>query len=140
MTPPLDVLQSSLEVGDPAPILAILAEETELHSPALIGPRYRGRDLVSSIITAAMHVLEDVRVTDRLQGDEGTAGVIFDARVGERPSQGLILLRTTATQVSDVTLFLRPLAALRAFVSRMGELGAQPALDAAEADPGTQCR
>lgn len=135
MTSPLDVVQFSLEVGDPAPILAILAEDIELHSPALIGPRYRGRDLVASIITAAMHVLEDVRVTDRLHaGEDTTAGVVFDARVGEVPSQGLILLRTTATQVSDLTLFLRPLAALRAFVSRMGKLGAQPALDVGELD------
>jgi hypothetical protein len=133
VTSALDVVQSALEVGDPAPILAILAEESELHSPALIGPRYRGRDLVGSIITAAMQVLEDVRVSDRLHASQGaTAGVVFDARVGELPAQGLILLRATATQISEITLFLRPLPALRAFVSHMGELGAQPALDAGE--------
>ena len=133
MASALDVVQSAFEVGDPAPILAILAEDIELHSPALIGPRYQGRDVVAPIVTAAMRVLEDVRVTDRLRASDGaTAGVVFDARVGELPSQGLILLRTTATQVSDITLFLRPLAALRAFVSRMGELGAQPALDVGE--------
>ena len=133
MTSPLDALQIGLEARDPAPILAMLPQEIELHSPALIGPRYRGHDLVASIITAAMHVLEDVRVTDLLDAGEGAAaGVVFDARVGQLPSQGFILLRTTDTQVSDITLFLRPLPALRAFVSRMAELGAQPALDARE--------
>jgi len=54
------------------------------------------------------------------------------AAVGELPSQGFILLRITGGYISELTLLLRPLPALRAFVSGMAELGAQPALDAGE--------
>ncbi len=48
----------------------------------------------------------------------------------ERPSQGVILLRMSGEHISELTLPLRPLAALRAFASAMAELGAQPAVDA----------
>lgn len=133
MNSALETLRAAVEARDAGPILAMFSEEVQLHSPALMGPEYRGRELVSSIVTAAMDVLEAIRVTDLLgAGDGATGGVVFDARVGELPSQGFILLRTRGDQVSEITLLLRPLPALRAFVSRMGELGAQPALDARE--------
>lgn len=130
----LEILRSSLEARDPIPVLATCIEDVQLHSPALIGPEYRGRDLVASIVTAALQVLEEVHVTDLLRApDATTAGVVFDARVGEQPSQGFILVRTKEDHIGELTLLLRPLPALRAFVSRMAELGAQPALDARKA-------
>jgi hypothetical protein len=129
--PALETLRSAFETGDPEPILATFADDVQLHSPALIGPEYRGRDVVTSIVRPAMQVLEDVRVTDLVQtGDGATGGVVFDARVGELPAQGFVLLRSKGERVSEITLLLRPLPALRAFVARMGELGAKPALDA----------
>lgn len=131
----LETFPSALGAGDPAPVLASLAEDVELHSPALIGPEYRGRDLVGSIVTAAMQVLEEVRVTDLLRAPEAsTAGLVFEARVGEEPAQGFLLLRTKGDHLAEITLLLRPLPALRAFVSAMADLGAKPALDAAARD------
>jgi hypothetical protein len=129
--PALETLRSAVEAADPTPIVATFADDIQLHSPALIGPEYRGRDLVASIVTPAVQILEDVRVTDVLEaGDGGTGGVVFDAHVAGEPAQGFVLLRTKGERVSEITLLLRPLAALRSFVARMGELGAQPALDA----------
>jgi hypothetical protein len=131
----LETFRSALEAGDPAPVLASFAEDVQLHSPALIGPEYRGPDLVGSIVTAAMHVLEEARVTDVLRAPHaGTAGLVFDARIGEEPAQGFVLLRTRGDHVGEITLLLRPLPALRAFVSAMADLGAKPALDAAARD------
>ena len=44
-----------------------------------------------------MQVLEDVHVTDLLRAaDPATGGIVFDARVVELPSQGLLRLRTKA--------------------------------------------
>ena len=129
--PALETLRSAFPAGNPAPLVATFADDVQLHSPALIGPEYRGRDVVASIVTPAMRVLEDVRVTDLVEtGDGVTGGVLFDARVGDQRAQGFVLLRTKGDQVSEITLLLRPLSALRAFVTRMGELGAQPAIDA----------
>ena len=127
----LAIFRAALEAGDPAPIVATFSDDVELHSPAIIGTAYRGPDLVSSIVTAAMEVLEDVRVADILHAeDAATAGVVFEARVRDLLAQGFMLLRTEDDCITELTLLLRPLAALRAFVSAMAALGAQPALDA----------
>ncbi len=127
----LATLRSALEAGDPAPIVAAFCQDIQLHSPAIIGPEYRGADLVASIVTAAMQVLEEVRVTDVLHAEDAVSGgLVFDARVRDLPSQGFMLLRARDAHISELTLLLRPLAALRAFVSAMADLGAQPALDA----------
>ena len=78
-----------------------------------------------------MQVLEEVRVTDLLHDEDGlTVGFVFEARVGRLPSQAFMLLRTNGDRISELTLLLRPLAALDAFVRAMADLGAQPALDA----------
>jgi hypothetical protein len=84
----LEILRAALEAGDPAPMVAAFSDDVELHSPAIIGPEYRGADLVASIVTAAVQVLEEVRVTDVLHAeDAATAGVVFGARVRESPSR-----------------------------------------------------
>ncbi len=51
-------------------------------------------------------------------------------RCSELPSQGFLLLRTRDESLTELTLLLRPLPTLGAFVSAMAELGAPPALDA----------
>ena len=129
----LETLRSALEARDPEPVVAAFARDIQLHSPAIIGPEYRGADVVASIVTAAMHVLEGVRVTDIVHADDAaTAGIMFDARVRELPCQGFVLLRTSGEYIQQLALLLRPLPALRAFVSAIAELGAQPALDAGD--------
>lgn len=129
----LHTVWAAVEAAQPAPVLATFADDVQLHSPALIGPEYRGRDLVASIVTPAMQILGKARVTDVLQaGDGATGSVVFETRIGNEPAQGVVLLRTTGQQVREITLLLRPLPALRAFVARMAELGAKPALDSGQ--------
>ena len=132
--PALETLRSAFEAADPAPILATFADDVQLHSPALMSPPdYRGRKEVGSIVTLAIRVIENVRVTDLLESADSQTGVaVFEARIGELPAQGVVMLRTQNNRVAEITLLIRPLPALRAFVTRMGELGAQPALDAPE--------
>lgn len=127
----LETVRSALEAADPGPVLAIFTDDVQLHSPALIGPEYRGRDLVASIVTPAMQVLGRARVTDVLRTDDGASGtVVFDALIGTEVAQGVVLVRAKGERVSEITLLVRPMAALKAFVTRMAELGAKPALDA----------
>jgi hypothetical protein len=127
----LETVRSGLEAADPGPVLAIFTDDVQLHSPALIGPEYRGRDLVASIVTPAMQVLGRARVTDVLRSDDGATGtVVFDAVIGTEVAQGVVLMRAEGERVSEITLLVRPMAALKAFVTRMAELGAKPALDA----------
>ena len=133
--PALETLRSAFQAGDPAPILATFDDDVQLHSPALMSPPdYRGRNVVGPIVTLAMRVIENVRVTDLLESSDAlTGGAIFEARIGGQPAQGVVMLRTKDNRVTEITLLIRPLPALRAFVTRMGELGAQPAIDAPKA-------
>ena len=128
----LETLRSAFEAADPAPILATFADDVQLHSPALTSPPdYRGREVVGQIVTLAVRAIENVRVTDLLESsDAQTGAAVFEARVGGLPAQGIVMLRGQDDRVAELTLLIRPLPALRAFVTRMGELGAQPALDA----------
>ena len=133
----LEAARTGMTTADPAPIIATFADDVQLHSPALTSSDYRGRQLVGSIVAAALQALENVRVTEVMRSAEGTTGgLVFDARVRGLSAQGFVLLRTQGDRVREITLLLRPLPALRAFVERMGELGAQPALDAGEEPPG----
>ena len=127
----LEALRAGMTASDPAPILATFDDDVQLHSPALISSDYRGRQIVDSIVTAALQALEGVRVTDVVRSeDRATGGFVFDARVRDQSAQGFVLVRMDGDRVREITLLLRPVAALRAFIERMGELGAQPALDA----------
>ena len=127
----LHTVWAALQSADPGPLLAAFTDDVQLHSPALIGPEYRGRAVVAPIVTAAVRVLGAARVTDVLTAGDGTTGsVVFETRIENEPAQGVVLLRTRAAQVSEITLLLRPFPALRAFVAQMGALGAKPALDA----------
>lgn len=82
--PALKTLRSAFEAGDPAPILATFDDDVQLHSPALMSPPdYRGPKVVGPIVTLAMRVIENVRVTDLLDSSDALTGAaIFEARIG----------------------------------------------------------
>ncbi len=127
----LEKVRGAMEAADPGAVVATFTDDVQLHSPALVSPEYRGRDLVASIVTPAMQVLGAARVTDILRSDDGATGtVVFDTMIGTEAAQGVVLLRAEGEQVREITLLIRPMPALRAFVTRMAELGAKPALDA----------
>jgi hypothetical protein len=129
----LQTVWAGLGEGDPEPVLATFAHDVQLHSPALMDAEYRGRALVASIVTPAMQVLGKARVTHVLRAGDGTTGsVVFETRIGNEPTQGVVMVRMRGEQIGEITLLLRPLPALRAFVTRMAELGAKPALDAGQ--------
>lgn len=129
----LETVRGAMEAADPGAVISTFANDVQLHSPALIGPEYRGRALVASIVTPAMQILGKARVTDVLRSDDGATGtVVFDTVIGTEAAQGVVVLRAEGEQVSEITLLIRPMAALKAFVTRMAELGARPALDAGQ--------
>ena len=127
----LDAFRSAFETSDAAAAVATFAEDVVLHSPAVISQDYAGRELAGRIIGFAAQVLEDVRFTDELHSPEGsTHGLVLEARVGAERAQGILYLGTADDgRITGVTLLLRPLRAVQAFVEAMGVRGAQPALD-----------
>ena len=126
----IDAFRDALTGDDPTAAAPLFAEDVVLHSPAVISTDYRGRELVGRIAGFSAQVLGDVRFTDELHSaGQSTHGLVFEATVGEQPAQGVLYLATRDDRIAEVTLLLRPLRAVEAFVQAMGARGAQPALD-----------
>jgi hypothetical protein len=128
----IDAFKDAVAASDPAAAVAALAEDVVLHSPAVISTEYAGRERVGRIVGFAAQVLQGIRFTDELHGaDRSTHALVFEVRVGDQPAQGVFYLRTGDGHIVDLTLLLRPLRALEAFVEAMRARGAEPALDLA---------
>ena len=115
-----DRFVGAVEGGDPGAVAAALAEEVSFLSPVVFRP-YEGKAVVATILTeGAMKVFEDFRYTDRFETD-GSATLVFEARVGDRSVQGVDLLRFDAEgRIRELTVFVRPMSGVHAVAEAMG--------------------
>ncbi|MEA2123506.1 MAG: hypothetical protein QOI80_288 [Solirubrobacteraceae bacterium] len=96
-----------------------LHPEVVFNSPAVFKP-YAGRDAVMVLLQHVLEVFEDFRYTGELHG-EGTHGLVFAARVGDREIQGWDYLRLDSDGlVTELTVMIRPLSGLIAVAEAMG--------------------
>ena len=104
----------------------VLREDVVLHSPILFRG-FEGREIVLGVLTHVVASLEDFRYTDELaEGD--TVALRFKARVGDRELEGIDFLELDAEgRVAELTVFMRPMSALKAFNEQMAaRLGVTP--------------
>jgi hypothetical protein len=98
--------------SDADTLQAMLAEGVVFHSPV---QTYRGRDQVVHLLTIIGTVLDAADVTRELDGV-----TFFAAYVEEHPVDGVLVQRVDEHgRITEITLMLRPLAALQAAVARM---------------------
>src|SRR5687768_8820755 len=83
--------RAAVEARDLEAMEAALHPHVIFRSPAVFKP-YEGRPRVMELLGHVLEVLEDFRYTDELAGD-GTHGLVFEARVGEKSVQGWDFLR-----------------------------------------------
>jgi len=122
--------RAAVEAADIDAALACLAEDVVFHSPAVHRP-YRGSASVSGLLRCVFDTLEDFRYTDELEAADGSAAMIFRARVGDRDVEGLDLLRFDDDgQIADFTVMVRPASGLMALLEAMG-----PKVKAAGVEP-----
>ena len=99
--------------------MALLHPDCVFNSPAVYRP-YEGKDAVAFLLGNAFEVFEDLRYVDELEGD-GTHGLVFKARVGDRDVTGWDYLRTDEDGlITEFTVMVRPLSGLQALVAEMG--------------------
>jgi SnoaL-like domain len=97
----------------------LLADDVVFHSPV---QTYRGREQVVHLLVTAGGVLDGLHVTRELDGVR-----FFGAQVEEHPVDGVLVERAGADgRVTEITLMMRPLAALQAAVARITRTLAQP--------------
>ena len=98
--------------SDSDTLRAMLAEDVVFHSPV---QTYRGRDQVVRLLAIIGTVLDS---TDKTREIDGVT--FFAACVGEHPLDGVLVQRVDEYgRIAEITLMLRPLAALQAAVARM---------------------
>jgi hypothetical protein len=97
----------------------LLAEDVVFHSPV---QTYRGREQVVFLLVTIGGVLDGPDVTREVDGV-----TFFTAQVEEHPVDGVLVERAGADgRIAEITLMLRPLAALQAAVARITRTLAEP--------------
>ena len=101
-------------------VMAQFTEKAVLHSPVTFTP-FEGRTAIRQLLTILLDVFQNFRYTDELEAQDGTAALIFRARVGDRDLQGLDLIRfNDAGLIRDLTVMVRPRSAIEALLAEVG--------------------
>ena len=112
------LFREAVETRDPEKMRAALHPEVVFRSPAVFKP-YEGRDTVMVVLRHVLEVFEDFRYTDELHGD-GTHGLVFAARVGDKQLQGWDYLTLDADGlVTELVVMIRPISGLMAVAEAM---------------------
>ena len=110
---------SALRSGDIGSVSGELADDVVFSSPVA---DYRGRAAVSHLLGLISTVLEEVEPGREWIGDGGRVHA-FTAQVSGEPIQGMLHETDGAAgTLAQITLFLRPYAALRIAIARMAGL------------------
>jgi hypothetical protein len=108
----------AVEAKDLEAATATLREDVVLHSPILFRG-FEGRDVVVQVLTHVAATLEDFSYTDELAEDDVVV-LRFKARVGDRELEGIDFLELDEEgRVRELTVFMRPMSALKAFNEQM---------------------
>lgn len=122
--------RAAVEAADPEAAFELLADDVVFHSPAVFRP-YVGKATVSALLRCVFDTFEDFRYTDELASDDGTAALIFQARVGDKEVEGMDLLRFGDDGlIADFTVMIRPASGLMQLLQEMG-----PKVKAAGVEP-----
>lgn len=112
--------RAAAESGDHDGLVATLADDAVLNSPASFKP-YEGRQAVSQLLKVVFEVFEGFHYTDELAASDGSAALIFRARVGDLEVEGLDLLRfDDEGKIRELTVMVRPLSGVQALAEAVG--------------------
>lgn len=118
MTSPAHAFRLAVESGDLPAALALLHPQVEFRSPA-VHASYVGAEPVGRLLGHVSQVFEDFRYVDELEGD-GTSGLVFRAKVGNREVEGWDYLTTEGGFITTLVVMVRPLSGLIALAEAMG--------------------
>ena len=115
-----NVFRKAVESLDIEEVMATFADDAVLHSPVVFKP-FEGRPAIRQLLSILFETFKDFRYTDELEAQDGTAALIFRARVGDRDLQGLDLIRFDESGlIRDLTVMVRPRSALEALMAEVG--------------------
>jgi hypothetical protein len=114
------VFRAAVEARDHAAMRGCFRDDAVLHSPVSFKP-FEGKEAIAGLFSILLEVFDDFRYTDQLEAPDGTLGLVFRARVGERDVQGIDLVRFDPEgRVVDFTVMVRPRSALETLFEAVG--------------------
>jgi hypothetical protein len=114
----------AVEAMDLDAMEAALAPDVVFRSPVVYKP-YEGREATLGLLRLVTQVFEDFEYTDEVES-EGSACLVFRARVGDREVQGIDYLRLDEEgRISELTVLIRPMSGVTALAEAMGARIAQ---------------
>lgn len=129
----LEQLAQALTSADAPAVVETMAEDVTLRVAVHDAP-FEGRAAASQILTAVLDgALHDVKIVEKIEGP-GPAIPMFTTGVAGYPGRadGLLVIRPDGSGgISDLTVYLRPLAALAALADEMGRRLGGPRPDGA---------
>jgi len=116
----LNSFRKAVEARDLEDMMAPFAEDAVLHSPITFKP-FEGRAAIRGLLSILLEVFDEFSYTDQLEGEDGTRGLVFRARVGDRAVEGIDILRFDADGlIRDFTVMVRPRSAAEALLAEVG--------------------
>jgi hypothetical protein len=113
-----DRFRAAAESKDFSALDDLFTEDVSFRSPVVF-KQYEGRDAVAMLLRAVSQVLEDFRYTGQTETD-GTATLMFSARIGERELEGIDLLHfDDEGRINDMAVYVRPLSGIQALAEAM---------------------
>ena len=101
-------------------IIEAFSENAILNSPVSYKP-IQGREAIRQLIAVLLAVFQDFHYTDQLKTTNGTLGLIFRTRIGDRQIEGLDLLRFDEKGlIRELTVMVRPRSAIEALQKEVG--------------------
>jgi SnoaL-like domain len=110
--------RAAAESKDFSAIDDLFTEDVSFRSPVVF-KQYEGRDAVAMLLGAVSQVFEDFRYTGQTETD-GTATLMFSARVGNRELEGIDLLHfDDEGRINDMAVYVRPMSGIHALAEAM---------------------
>ena len=114
-------LRAAMEAKDHAAVMSLLAPDAVLHSP-ILRTKFEGKDALSDLYAGIIEGFTDYRYTHEMEGD-GEQLLMFEGTVRGRPLQGVDMIRVNDEGlIVEMTILLRPLSGLIAFLVEVGPL------------------
>jgi hypothetical protein len=111
--------RTAVEARDIDGMVEALSPDVTFHSPMAHTP-FEGRETVGKVLAAVLQTFEDFEYTDEFGNPDGTHGLVFRARVGDKQVQGLDLIRLGDDGLIDeLTVMIRPASGLMALGQAM---------------------
>jgi hypothetical protein len=102
----------AVEAGDVEAVIETLAPDVVLNSPITDRVVFRGRDEVRVLLRSVFATIGDIRYFADV-GDERTRALFYRANVGGHPLEEATRVELDGQgQISEITLFFRPLPGL----------------------------